>query len=93
MIRSLRVARMAALAGMPATVHISGGFGFIYMLHFASCTPQIGPYQEYKEGIEAYRHWFDPPLKSQRGVLAVPQGPGVGIAHLRDFLRDAKPAK
>ncbi len=92
LIRSLRVARMATLAGMPTTVHISGGFGFIYMLHFASCTLNIGPYQEYKQGIEAYRNWFDPPLKIERGMLAVPQGPGVGIANLRDFLKDAKPA-
>jgi L-alanine-DL-glutamate epimerase-like enolase superfamily enzyme len=93
MIRSLRVARMAALAQMPTTVHISGGFGFVYMLHFASCTPHIGPYQEYKQKIETYRNWFDPPLKIQRGAIAVPQGAGVGIANLRDFLRDAKPAK
>ena len=29
LIRSTRVDRMAALAGMPTTVHISGGFGFV----------------------------------------------------------------
>ena len=92
MIRSVRVARMAALAGLPTTVHISGGFGFVYMLHFVSCTPQVGPYQEYKQGIEAYRDWFDPPLQSHDGMLTVPQGPGVGIASPRDLLKDAKPA-
>jgi L-alanine-DL-glutamate epimerase-like enolase superfamily enzyme len=91
MIRSVRVARMAALAGLPTTAHISGGFGFVYMLHFASCTPQVGPYQEYKQGIEAYRDWFDPPLQSHDGMLTVPQGPGVGIASPRDLLKDAKP--
>jgi L-alanine-DL-glutamate epimerase-like enolase superfamily enzyme len=90
MIRSIRVARMAAAAGMPTTVHISGGFGFIYMLHFASCTPHIGRYQEYKEEIEHYRGWFDPPLKIQDGKLSVPQGPGVGIANLHEWLKDAK---
>lgn len=91
MIRSLRVARMAAAAAMPTTVHISGGFGFIYMLHFASCTPDVGLYQEYKEGIEHYRDWFDPPLRIRDGKLSVPQGPGVGIASVRDWLKDAKP--
>jgi L-alanine-DL-glutamate epimerase-like enolase superfamily enzyme len=91
MIRSVRVARMAAAANMPTTVHISGGFGFIYMLHFASCTPDIGSYQEYKEGIEHYRDWFDPPLRIEDGKLSVPQGTGVGIANLRDWLKDAKP--
>ena len=63
LIRSTRVARMAALANMPTTAHISGGFGFVYMLHFASITPDIGPYQEYKRGIERYRDWFQPKLQ------------------------------
>ncbi len=90
MIRSIRVARMAHLAGMPTTVHISGGFGFIYMLHFASCTPQIGKYQEYKRGIERYRDWFDPPLKVNHGALIVPSGPGVGITDPAALLKDAQ---
>ena len=51
LIRSLRVARMAELAKLPTTVHISGGFGFVYMLHFASVVPDIGKYQEYKLGM------------------------------------------
>jgi len=90
-IRSTRIARMAALAGMPTTVHISGGFGFVYMLHFASCTPDIGRYQEYKRGIEKYSNWFDPPLKISSGAITVPKGPGVGIADIVDLLKDAKP--
>jgi L-alanine-DL-glutamate epimerase-like enolase superfamily enzyme len=53
-IRSTRVARMAAVADMPTTVHISGDFGFVYMLIFASFTPDIGRYQEYKRGMERY---------------------------------------
>jgi len=90
MIRSVRVARMAAMAAMPTTVHISGGFGFVYMLQFASCTPDIGRYQEYKEEIEQYRDWFDPPLAIKDGALVVPAGPGVGIANIRELLKDAK---
>ena len=91
LIRSTRVARMAALAGMPTTVHISGGFGFIYMLHFASYTPDIGAYQEYKRGIEKYNKWLVSPLKVKDGAMTVPTGPGVGITSVRDLLRDAKP--
>jgi L-alanine-DL-glutamate epimerase-like enolase superfamily enzyme len=91
MIRSIRVARMAAVAGMPTTVHISGGLGFVYMLHFASRTPDIGPYQEYKRGTERYREWFDPPLRIHDGALAVPTGPGLGIVDLRELLKDAEP--
>jgi L-alanine-DL-glutamate epimerase-like enolase superfamily enzyme len=54
LIRSRRVARMAEAAGLSTTVHLSGGFGFVYSLHFASCTPKIGPWQEYKKGVETY---------------------------------------
>ena len=91
LIRSKRVARMAAVAGMPTTVHISGGFGFIYMLHFASCTPDIGQYQEYKRNIERYSDWFDPPLQVRNRALIVPEGPGVGIKNVADVLQGAKP--
>ena len=91
LIRSTRVARMAHVAGMPTTVHISGGFGFVYMLHFASYTPEIGAYQEYKKGIEKYGDWFDPPLKVKDGSFVVPTGPGVGIINVRDLLKDAQP--
>ena len=90
MIRSARVANMAEIAGMPTTVHISGGFGFVYMLHFASRTELIGRYQEYKRNIERYRDWFDPPLRIAEGKLGVPTGPGVGIRDPQDVLRDAR---
>ena len=90
MIRSARVANMAEIAGMPTTVHISGGFGFVYMLHFASRTELIGRYQEYKRSIERYRNWFDPPLRIAEGKLGVPTGPGVGIRDPQDVLRDAR---
>jgi L-alanine-DL-glutamate epimerase-like enolase superfamily enzyme len=89
MIRSLRVARMAALARMPTTVHLSGGFGFIYSLHFSSIVPDVGPYQEYKEGIEKYADWFQPKLQIKNGLLMVPQGPGVGIKDIAGVLKGA----
>ena len=89
MIRSIRVARMAALAKMPTTVHLSGGFGFIYSLHFASIVPDVGPYQEYKEGIEKYADWFQPKLQIKNGALTVPQGPGVGIRDIKGLLKGA----
>ena len=91
LIRSTRVARMAAPAGIPTTVHISGGFGFVYMLHFASFTPDIGKYQEYKKGTERYSNWFDPPLEIRDGKITVPQGAGVGIKDIKELLKGAKP--
>ena len=90
LIRSARVARMAAVAGMPTTVHISGGFGFVYMLHFASCTPDIGKYQEYKRELVRYRDWFDPPLEIRNAALVVPSGPGVGIRDIQGLLKGAR---
>jgi L-alanine-DL-glutamate epimerase-like enolase superfamily enzyme len=89
MIRSIRVARMAALAKMPTTVHISGGFGFVYMLHFASCVPDIGRYQEYKLGLGVYGSWIDPPITVKDGKMTVPSGPGVGIKDLKGLLSGA----
>ena len=90
MIRSIRVARMAELAKMSTTVHISGGFGFVYMLHFASCVPDIGRYQEYKLGTEKYGSWFDPAIKVKDGKMTLPTGPGVGIKDIAGLLRGAK---
>jgi len=90
MIRSVRVARMAQVAKIPTTVHISGGFGFVYMLHFASCVPDIGRYQEYKLGTEKFGSWFDPPISVKDGKMTVPGGPGVGIKDVAALLSGAK---
>jgi L-alanine-DL-glutamate epimerase-like enolase superfamily enzyme len=89
LIRSKRVARMAELCEQNTTVHLSGGFGFVYTLHFASCTPRIGPWQEYKKGVETYGKWFDPPLRVVDGALTIPKGPGLGLADTRELLKGA----
>ncbi len=92
MIRSIRVAQMAAVAKMPTTVHISGGFGFVYMLHFSSCVPDVGKYQEYKLGHEKYGSWFETPITVKNGKMTIPQGPGVGIKDLAGLLAGTKEA-
>ena len=90
LIRSMRVAHMAQAAKMPTTVHISGGFGFVYMLHFASAIPDPGKYQEYKLGTEKYGAWFDPPITVKNGKMSVPSGPGVGIKDIAAVMKGAK---
>ena len=90
MIRSLRVARMAGAAKMATTAHISGGFGFVYMLHFASCVSDIGRYQEYKRGVERYSDWFHAPIEIRDGALSVPEGPGVGIKDIQAVIGGAE---
>lgn len=89
-IRATRVARMAAQAGMKIVPHMSGeGTGSIDVLQFASFTPNMGPFQEYKGNIEQTGLWYDPPLRLKDGAINVPAGPGLGI--VADLLRDAKP--
>ena len=80
---------MAELANIPITVHISNGFGFVYMLHFVSFVRDVGRYQEYKLGTEKYGAWFDPPIRVSDGRMTIPSGPGVGIKDLKGLLQDA----
>jgi L-alanine-DL-glutamate epimerase-like enolase superfamily enzyme len=88
-IRATRVARMAAKAGMRIVPHMSGeGTGSIDVLQFASFTPNMGLFQEYKGNIEQTGQWYDPPLRLKDGAINVPAGPGLGI--VADVLRDVK---
>lgn len=89
MTRSIKVARMAKAAGLPIALHLSGGFGFVYMLHFASCTPNLAKYQEYKLGAGKYGSWFDPAIRIQDGTMTIPTGPGVGIKDIAGLLQGA----
>ncbi|MDP6635779.1 MAG: mandelate racemase/muconate lactonizing enzyme family protein [Phycisphaerae bacterium] len=92
MIRAMRVARMAAAADMAVTVHMSGGgVGYVDMLQFASCVPNIGAFQEYKGGVERTGQWYDPPLKLIDGAVTVPTGPGMGLASDAEVFKNAKP--
>lgn len=80
-VRSIRVARMAAAAGMACTPHLSdGGLGYLYVAHFASCVPNAGPFQEYKGRDELLPVSADSSrLVSSNGLLTVPTGPGLGV--------------
>lgn len=90
MIRSMRVARMAQAARLPIALHVSGGFGFVYMLHFGSAASNLARFQEYKLGTEKYGQWFDPAIRIRNGAMTIPAGPGVGIKDLPGLLADAK---
>lgn len=81
LIRSIRVARVAAAAGMPCTPHMSdGGLGYLYVAHFASCVRNAGPFQEYKGRDQALPVSSDTSsLLSEKGLLRVPTGPGLGV--------------
>jgi L-alanine-DL-glutamate epimerase-like enolase superfamily enzyme len=91
-IRSIRVARMAAAAGIPCTPHMSGGgLGYLYVAHFASCVKNAGPFQEYKGQEDT------PPVTSEtstltsvNGMLRVPSGPGLGITVDPNYVEKAE---
>lgn len=90
-IRNTRIARMAALKGIPVTPHISGGFGYVYVLHYASYIPNIGKFQEDKSGVKTTGFLFSPPKESKNGVIYAPTGPGLGmdVASVNVLLRKA----
>ena len=93
LLRSLRVARMAAAAGIECTPHMSGGgLGYLYIAHFASCVPNCGPHQEYKGEDDTMPVACDTsPLKSIDGMMKIPTGPGLGVTFDPDFLKAARP--
>ncbi|HEY3131923.1 MAG TPA: mandelate racemase/muconate lactonizing enzyme family protein [Acidobacteriota bacterium] len=91
-IRSIRVARIAAAAAIQCTPHMSGGgLGYLYVAHFASCVPNAGPHQEFKGFGGTLPITSDTSsLKSEKGVIHVPSGPGLGITIDPDFLQKSK---
>jgi L-alanine-DL-glutamate epimerase-like enolase superfamily enzyme len=86
-IRSTKVARMAALAKMPCTVHMSGaGLGYLYTLHFASYVKNAGAHQEFKGTSSIPVECATSKLECRDGVLRVPSGPGFGVTIDPKFL-------
>ncbi|GAB4402424.1 MAG: D-galactonate dehydratase family protein [Bacteroidia bacterium] len=80
LIRSIRVSYMADRAGIPCTPHMSGnGMGFLYVLHFAACVNNPGPFQEYKGDSEIPVQAVGTTLLPVQGMIRVPEGPGLGV--------------
>ncbi|HMZ22512.1 MAG TPA: enolase C-terminal domain-like protein, partial [Blastocatellia bacterium] len=88
LIRSMKVARMAAVAGKDCTPHMSGGgLGYLYIAHFASVVQNCGAHQEYKGEEDTLPVSSDSSsLKSEKGMLKVPTGPGLGVAIDQAFI-------
>jgi len=91
MIRSMRVARMAAALGKPVTPHISGGLGYLYMMHFVSVLPNAGVYHEFKgDNKELPLECKTSSLLIEEGTIKVPTGPGSGVDVDPDYLKKYK---
>ena len=80
LIRSMKVARMAAAFGKSVVPHMSGGgLGFLYNIQFISAVPNAGAHHEFKSFQTNVRfECKTSPLKVVDGKIKVPTGPGFG---------------
>lgn len=81
LIRSMKVARMAAAFGKTITPHMSGGgLGYVYNIQFVSAVPNAGEHHEFK-GLQTQVPFEckTSPLKVVGGKIKVPTGPGFGV--------------
>ncbi len=81
LIRSMKVARMAAAVGKTIVPHMSGGgLGYVYNIQFVSAVPNAGAHHEFK-GLKTHVQFEckTSPLKVVKGKIKVPTGPGFGV--------------
>ncbi|MBC8872180.1 MAG: mandelate racemase/muconate lactonizing enzyme family protein [Planctomycetes bacterium] len=88
MIRSLKVARMGHAMGKKCIPHLSGGFGFIYMLHLVSAMPNAGAHIEFKGYENIPLECETSSLRLKDGKIKVPTGPGIGVDIDPDYIKN-----
>ena len=86
MIRSLKVANMGHVMGKKCVPHLSGGFGFIYMLHLVSAMSNAGPHIEFKGYTDLPIECPTSSLRVEDGKIKVPTGPGIGVEIDPDYI-------
>jgi len=90
-LRAAKVARMAAAVGLQVVPHMSGGgLGFLEVVQFASWTPNIGPYMEFKGNTTLPVTCPTSSLKCEQGVVRCPTGPGFGVTIDPAWVRQAE---
>jgi L-alanine-DL-glutamate epimerase-like enolase superfamily enzyme len=90
-VRATKVARMAAAAGLPVVPHMSGGgLGYLDVVQFASFTPNIGPFMEFKGNTDLPVECPTSSLKCENGLVRCPTGPGFGVRVDQDYVKKAK---
>jgi L-alanine-DL-glutamate epimerase-like enolase superfamily enzyme len=95
LIRSMKVARMAAACGKTIVPHMSGGgLGFLYNIQLVSCLPNAGEHHEFKTlRTQVQYECKTSPLKVVNGKMKVPTGPGFGIDLDPGWVRKHQPVK
>ena len=93
-IRAVKVARMAEHVGMMVVPHMSGGgLGYVEVVHFASFTPNAGPYMEFKGNSRLPVKCESSTLQAKGGIVRCPTGIGFGVTIDPEFVSHAKPIK
>jgi L-alanine-DL-glutamate epimerase-like enolase superfamily enzyme len=93
LIRSMKVARMAAAVGKTIVPHMSGGgLGFLYNIQFVSGVPNVGLHHEFKSFKTNVRYALKGgPLKVVAGKIRVPEGAGFGAEFDPDWVAKHRP--
>jgi L-alanine-DL-glutamate epimerase-like enolase superfamily enzyme len=79
---------MGDALGKKCIPHLSGGFGFIYMLHLVSAMPNAGPHIEFKGYTSIPIECATSPLRVEDGKIKVPTGPGIGVNIDPDYIKE-----
>jgi len=90
MIRTRRVAQLAAAAAMQIAPHSpKHDPQAAYMLHFAAIAPNLAPYQEWSAVLPQAETWYTPHYQVVNGTVTLPTVPGLGIAYDQQQLAKA----
>ena len=95
LIRSMKVARMAAAFGKRTVPHMSGGgLGYLYNIQFVSAVPNAGPHHEFK-GLRTNVQFEcrTSRLHVVNGKIKVPTGPGFGVDIDPEWVQKHQPVK
>lgn len=95
LIRSMKVAKMAAAYGKQCVPHMSGGgLGNVYNIQFVSALPNAGEHHEFKEiGKNIRFECKTSPLTISKGKIKVPTGPGFGVDFDPDWVSKHQPVR
>jgi L-alanine-DL-glutamate epimerase-like enolase superfamily enzyme len=95
LIRSMKVARMAAAFGKTCVPHMSGGgLGYLYNIQFVSAVANAGAHHEFKSLRTHVRfECRTSPLKVVAGKIKVPTGPGFGVDFDPEWVSKHQPVR
>ena len=93
--RTLRVAEMAAEAGIPCTPHSANlSLVTVFTLHMMGAIEGAGPYVEFTIEGPDYYPWqdgiYEPALLARDGKVQIPEGPGWGVEINQSWLEQAE---